>query len=61
VADITDPDALARVRMFKQALKASNKAKEPADKTAGAKGPGATGPGAKTTKRTRSPDPAGKH
>jgi uncharacterized HhH-GPD family protein len=59
VADITDADALARVRTFKQALKASNKAKGPADKTADSTD-GAPGSGTKTTKRKRSPAPAGK-
>ena len=59
VADITDPDTLTRVRTFKQALKASNKAKEPADRTAGSTD-AAKGSGTKTTKRKRSPAPAGK-
>ncbi len=37
VADITDTDTLDKVRAFKQALKAANKAKSPPDK---AKAPG---------------------
>ena len=58
VADITDPDTLARVRTFKQALKASNKAKGAADKVAGP-ADGAKGSGAKA-KRTRNAAAAGK-
>jgi len=50
VADITDNDALRKVREFKQALKVANKAKGPTDKAA----PASHGSGRSATKKARS-------
>jgi uncharacterized HhH-GPD family protein len=75
VADITDTDTLNKVRSFKQALKAANKAKATTEKTtrptkkAGASGtkaktaaPGSAKKAAtKATSRPRTPASAGKH
>jgi uncharacterized HhH-GPD family protein len=54
VADITDTDTLNKVRAYKQALKAANKAK-----AASEKGEPATAP--KASARRRAPASAGKH
>jgi len=61
VADITDSDTLRKVREFKQALKAANKAIGPPDKAPGATKTAKTAKTAnRATKQRRSAAPAGK-